>query len=228
MAVVRSLDAAHVAFIEAFQPRENDADYVHVVSDEPDVPLQTVSDVNLARATVSDGIPASGLDVGDVGDVVLPASGFDGFGDVAAAQDVGDVVLPAPAHPVLGDWRWRPLRRRPPMFRRRHTTIYQYENSQWPGQIAILWECDGEVSFQSARTVSRWHGHFRVGADRSLDIAFDCRGGIPKSHVLQFAALDFEGRRTWQGFDYMARRILMTRIGYLEWDPVSETWEDIF
>ena len=75
MAVVRSLDAADVAFIMALQARENDADYVHV-SDEPDVPLQTVSDVNLARATVSDGIPASGLDVGDVGDVVLPASGF--------------------------------------------------------------------------------------------------------------------------------------------------------
>jgi hypothetical protein len=67
-----------------------------------------------------------------------------------------------------------------------------------------------------------------VGAYQSLEIEFDCRGRFPKSHVLQVSELDFEGRRTWQGFDYMARRILMTRIGYLEWDPVSETWEDIF
>ena len=164
MAVVRSLDAADVAFIMDLQARENDADYVHVVSDEPDVPLQTVSDVNLARATVSDGIPASGLDVGDVGDVVLPASGLDGFGDVVAAQDVGDFVLPAQAFHGEFAPPARAPRRRPPMFLRRHTTIYQYENSQWPGQIALLWECDGQVSFQSARTVSGWHGNFRVGS----------------------------------------------------------------
>ena len=101
---------------------------------------------------------------------------------------------------------------------------YEYINETWPDEIAILWTCNGKISFQSRYTVTVWHGSF-CSSDLTgiLTAVFDCRGEHEKTHVLHYRGM-IDGRDTWTGYDYRARRITMKRMGSSEWDQTSRTW----
>ena len=119
------------------------------------------------------------------------------------------------------------VQQRPCVQRRRFMVQYEYVNDKWPHEIAILWTCDGKISFQSRQSVTAWHGEFKIlQLTGSLIAMFDCFGQCLKSHVLHFRGVD-KGRPVWVGRDYRGRSITMRQLGSSEWDESSKTWRPV-
>ena len=55
-------------------------------------------------------------------------------------------------------------------------TQYKYENGDLSGAVksGVIWECNGQVTYQSAYGVTDWHGSMEHRADGSVDSRFSC------------------------------------------------------
>ena len=95
-------------------------------------------------------------------------------------------------------------------------TNFSYDNVTLGSPTARLRFNRGKVSFQGLGVRTPYHGNYRYEpASSRLIIMFDCRG---REHALKSVVLERTSRDVWEGFDYRARRIIMTGLpsGYTD------------
>ena len=96
---------------------------------------------------------------------------------------------------------------------RTQATTWRYDNAEVG--TGIVWECDGKISYQSQNFISPWHGSFYNAIDAGfIRMFFDYRGieGLEKSVFLYRTA-----PQRYEGYDYLARRIVMTCLDCWIW-----------
>ena len=99
-------------------------------------------------------------------------------------------------------------------------TAYKYHNAEYPEKSAILWTCNGEISFMSVGGgMSDWHGDF-TETDKHINLLFDCKGNQPFKPAIVLMI----GDDVWQGVDYRGREITLHRIYTFFWDEAAGVW----
>ena len=105
-------------------------------------------------------------------------------------------------------------------------TQYLYDNKDM-NLSGIMWEWNTKVRYQTAWSVTPWHGkfayydHHRSGM---ISIVFNCHGDSTK---LKSVVLTKSADNKWTGFDYQGRVIHLTRIGHMKYDEATQLWSEV-
>ena len=87
-------------------------------------------------------------------------------------------------------------------------TGHKYENLV-VGIDANIFERDGQVSYQTPKAVTEWHGSFTRDGSRII-IKFHCQGNEQR---LKTTMVDAIAPDRWEGLDYAGRAVILTRLG---------------
>ena len=103
-------------------------------------------------------------------------------------------------------------------------TTYRYENNEVkdPYRIGVFQTWNGQVRYQGPWGLSKFHGTFNEGDDSTIEAMFDYKGGRPKS-ITAFKV----AHNVWKGYDYLARRIKLTKIGKVVYDGATAEWVEL-
>ena len=103
---------------------------------------------------------------------------------------------------------------------------YRYENLTI-GLNAMVYVCEGQISYHCFGQHTAYHGSFQVGPDQqSVCLTFDCRGNTDqlKSTILLETGAD----RQWTGWDHAGRFVRLTHVGLARFCARCEVWHDEF
>ena len=94
--------------------------------------------------------------------------------------------------------------------------VYSYTNYDLvEHRNCTLWECEGEIMFQSRSFTTVWHGVFtRQLEDFHVSLLFDCHGRRP----WKSANLCRVSPVCWYGRDYLQRRVQLDLIEVISWE----------
>ena len=100
-------------------------------------------------------------------------------------------------------------------------TQYKYDNGDLSGAVAtgVIWECNGQVKYQSAYGVTEWHWSMEHRVDGFVELRFNCRGS---GHPLRTVMLLRQTEGLYKGYDYAARHITLLFLGCLEQTPDND------
>ena len=95
-------------------------------------------------------------------------------------------------------------------------TQYRYENGDLSGAVksGVIWECLGQVTYQSPWGATDWHGSMEHRADGFVELRFNCRGS---GHPLRTVMFLRQTESLYKGYDDAARHITL-----LFWDALSK------
>ena len=126
--------------------------------------------------------------------------------------DVPDLIRPATTGCAI-DWE---------------CTVYKYTNFYLgrTNMMHVLAEDgsrNGSIGWENKAETLPWQGYFRVKADDTIELAFDCYGrGKLKSAKLFKISEDM-----WEGFDYDGRQVRIKKVMRLRHCTVCEAWHPV-
>ena len=97
---------------------------------------------------------------------------------------------------------------------------YRYINASFPTTSAVLWTCNGQISFMSAGGgQTEWHGEIQE-TYQEIKLFSDCRGKPPftLANVLKISD------DTYHGLDNNGRELTLTIIFTSLWDESMSVW----
>ena len=103
-------------------------------------------------------------------------------------------------------------------------SCWKYTNDSTPGHEALIWLCNGQISFIGREGMSTvWHGGYLFNNPKTtLSLLFNARGPAYPLHVTVLARRS-EGE-DFVGYDYMARRITMRSLAEYTFDWDTNIW----
>ena len=97
---------------------------------------------------------------------------------------------------------------------------YRYTNVDLD-HVAVLYECNQEVAYQSFGGCTAFHGSWQRVSDANVLLKFDCRGRVDQ---LKSATLFHMGGGRFEGFDYKGRTIMLEELRTLRYCTRCEAW----
>ena len=102
---------------------------------------------------------------------------------------------------------------------------YHYNNLS-NGISAMLYTCDGKISYQPKGYYTQYHGRVITdGPDpHSINLAFDCYG---RENALKSTIVLKRAPGVYKGWDYAGREVIMTRKGHDLYCERCKAWHEM-